>query len=126
MAEQSKPSGPDLTLGIPVSDLADGAMLQGHVADEAVLLARRDDEYFAIGASCTDYGGPLAEGLMVGETVRCLWHHACFNLRTGRFRADDRPIAHSAVQAKGGVQARARRFGHEGRDNGRRDSHRDA
>ena len=83
MAEQSKPSGPDLTLGIPASDLADGVMLQGHVAGEAVLLARRDDEYFAIGAGCTHYGGPLAEGLLVGETVRCPWHHACFSLRTG-------------------------------------------
>jgi NADPH-dependent 2,4-dienoyl-CoA reductase/sulfur reductase-like enzyme/nitrite reductase/ring-hydroxylating ferredoxin subunit len=83
MAEQSKPSGPDLTLGVPVSDLAAGGMLQGHVAGEAVLLARRDDEYFAIDASCTHYGGPLAEGLMVGETVRCPWHHACFDLRTG-------------------------------------------
>ena len=83
MAEQSKPSGPDLTLGIPVSDLADGAMLQGHAGGEAVLLARRDDEYFAIGAACTHYGGPLAEGLMIGDTVRCPWHHACFNLRTG-------------------------------------------
>ncbi len=84
MTEQSKPSGPDLTLGIPVSDLADGAMLQGHVAGEAVLLARRDDEYFAIDAGCTHYGGPLAEGLIVGETVRCPWHHACFDLRTGQ------------------------------------------
>src|SRR5512143_3086671 len=84
MAEQSTPSGPDLTLGIPVSDLADGDMLQGHVAGEAVLVARRGDGYFAIGAVCTHYGGPLAEGLMVGETVRCPWHHACFDLRTGR------------------------------------------
>jgi NADPH-dependent 2,4-dienoyl-CoA reductase/sulfur reductase-like enzyme/nitrite reductase/ring-hydroxylating ferredoxin subunit len=83
MAEQSKPSGPDLILGIPISDLADGGMLQGHVDGEAVLLARRDKEYFAIGAACTHYGGPLAEGLMVGETVRCPWHHACFDLRTG-------------------------------------------
>jgi nitrite reductase/ring-hydroxylating ferredoxin subunit len=83
MAEQSKPTGPDLTLGVSVADLADGAMLQGHVADETVLLARRGDEYFAIGATCTHYGGPLAEGLMVGDTVRCPWHHACFNLRTG-------------------------------------------
>jgi NADPH-dependent 2,4-dienoyl-CoA reductase/sulfur reductase-like enzyme/nitrite reductase/ring-hydroxylating ferredoxin subunit len=83
MAEQSQPSGPDLTLGILVSDLADGEMLQGHVAGEAVLVARHDEEYFAISAACTHYGGPLAEGLMVGETVRCPWHHACFNLRTG-------------------------------------------
>lgn len=84
MAEEAHPSGPDLTLGIAIADLADGGMLQGHVAGEAVLVARRAAEYFAIDAVCTHYGGPLAEGLMVGETVRCPWHHACFDLRTGR------------------------------------------
>ncbi|HYD49450.1 MAG TPA: Rieske 2Fe-2S domain-containing protein, partial [Terriglobales bacterium] len=83
MAEHSQASGPDLTLGVAVSDLADGSMLQGRVGEEAVLVAHRNGEYFAIGATCTHYGGPLAEGLIVGETVRCPWHHACFDLRTG-------------------------------------------
>ena len=76
-------AGPDLTAGIPLASLADGAMLLGYAQGEPVLIARRENEFFAIGAVCTHYGGPLAEGLLVGETVRCPWHHACFDLRTG-------------------------------------------
>ena len=83
MSDSGPSGGPDLTIGIPEGDLADGALLAGQVGEEAVLLARRGNEIFAIGASCTHYGGPLAEGLMVGETVRCPWHHACFSLRSG-------------------------------------------
>jgi NADPH-dependent 2,4-dienoyl-CoA reductase/sulfur reductase-like enzyme/nitrite reductase/ring-hydroxylating ferredoxin subunit len=79
---QSK-TGPDLTLGIPIDKLHDGEMLAGHVGENAVLLARRGKEFFAIDAACSHYGGPLAEGLMVEDTVRCPWHHACFSLRTG-------------------------------------------
>jgi len=75
--------GPDLTQGVASDALADGQMLSGHVGEEGVLLARRGNEFFAVGAACTHYHGPLAEGLMVGETVRCPWHHACFSLRTG-------------------------------------------
>ena len=76
-------AGPDLASGIPASDLADGASLLGHANGEAVLLVRRGSELFAIGATCTHYNGPLAEGLIVDDTVRCPWHHACFSLRTG-------------------------------------------
>ena len=83
-SEEKGPSGPDLKLGISADDVADGGMLAGHVGDDAVLLARRGNEWFAIGASCSHYSGPLAEGLLVGDTVRCPWHHACFSLRTGQ------------------------------------------
>ena len=76
-------AGPDLTQGVPIDALADGRMLVGHVGEDPVLLARSGGEYFAIGAECTHYHGALADGLMVGETVRCPLHHACFSLRTG-------------------------------------------
>ncbi len=81
--EAAKPSGPDLAQGLTIAELPDGGMLQGRVGDDAVLLARRGDEVFAIGAFCTHYHGPLAEGIIVDDTVRCPWHHACFSLRTG-------------------------------------------
>src|SRR5260370_21642391 len=80
---QTNSAGPDLAQGVPVDRFSDGRMLAGHVGEEAVLLVRRGDDFFAVGAACTHYGGPLAEGLLVGDTVRCPWHHACFSLRTG-------------------------------------------
>jgi len=75
--------GPDLSNGVDFATLVDGHMLRGHVQGESVLLIRRGDALFAIGAECTHYGAPLSEGLLVDETVRCPWHHACFSLRTG-------------------------------------------
>ena len=76
-------SGPDLTKGVALSAIGDGAMLLGHAHGEPALLVRHGGELFAIGAACTHYGAPLADGLLVDETVRCPWHHACFSLRTG-------------------------------------------
>jgi apoptosis-inducing factor 3 len=83
MGSETKLSGPDLKQGVASDSLADGKMLVGHADGEAVLLARRGNEVFAIGATCTHYSGPLGEGVFEGDTVRCPWHHACFSLRTG-------------------------------------------
>src|SRR5450631_2110036 len=79
---KTPPAGPDLTKGVALSEFS-GATLLGHVGEEEVLLVRSGAEIFAIDAHCSHYHGPLAEGLVVGESVRCPWHHACFDLRTG-------------------------------------------
>ncbi len=111
MTDMEETSKRDLAAGVPLSELPDGAMLVGQVDGEDALLVRRGDELFAVGASCTHYHGPLAEGLVAGESVRCPWHHACFSLRTGealRAPALD-PIACWRVERVGenGVRARA-------------------
>jgi NADPH-dependent 2,4-dienoyl-CoA reductase/sulfur reductase-like enzyme/nitrite reductase/ring-hydroxylating ferredoxin subunit len=84
MASTSETSkGPDFTQGVEFGELAEDKPLLGHVGDEAVILVRRGEDVFAVGANCSHYGGPLAEGLVVGDMVRCPWHHAAFCLRTG-------------------------------------------
>ncbi len=83
MSGTTELKGPDLKEGVPAGDVADGGSLLGHADGEPVLLARAGDEIFAVGATCTHYSGPLAEGLVTGDTVHCPWHHACFSLRTG-------------------------------------------
>jgi NADPH-dependent 2,4-dienoyl-CoA reductase/sulfur reductase-like enzyme/nitrite reductase/ring-hydroxylating ferredoxin subunit len=80
--EQTAPPGPDLTQGVAFADFVDGKLV-GHVGEEELLLVRVGTEVFAIGAHCSHYHGPLADGIVVGESVRCPWHHACFDLRTG-------------------------------------------
>jgi len=82
-----KPPPPDLVEGAPGASVPEGGMLVGRVGEEEVLVARVGGELFALGARCTHYQGPLGEGLIVGDTVRCPWHHARFCLRTGVARA---------------------------------------
>ncbi len=104
MAEEKQLSGPDLAQGISLAELSDGRMLQGHAKGEPILVVRRGDAYLAIGAICTHYGAPLVEGIVVGDTVRCAWHHACFSLRTGEaLRAPAlAPVISWKVETRGG------------------------
>jgi NADPH-dependent 2,4-dienoyl-CoA reductase/sulfur reductase-like enzyme/nitrite reductase/ring-hydroxylating ferredoxin subunit len=80
--EHSPPNGPDLTQGVALAEFLDGKLV-GHVGDQEVLLVDTGIKIFAVAAHCTHYHGPLAEGLVVGDSIRCPWHHACFDLRTG-------------------------------------------
>jgi NADPH-dependent 2,4-dienoyl-CoA reductase/sulfur reductase-like enzyme/nitrite reductase/ring-hydroxylating ferredoxin subunit len=100
----AEPAGPDLTKGIARDALPDGGKLVGHVADEEVLLVRRGAEIFAVAAHCSHYHGPLADGIVVGDTVRCPWHHACFDLNTGEALHAPAlsPIACWLVEQRGG------------------------
>jgi NADPH-dependent 2,4-dienoyl-CoA reductase/sulfur reductase-like enzyme/nitrite reductase/ring-hydroxylating ferredoxin subunit len=80
MSELEKP---DFKNGVPLSSIPEDGKLLGIVDGEEVLLVRCGAALFAVGAHCTHYHGPLADGLVIDEEVRCPWHHACFSLRTG-------------------------------------------
>ena len=76
-------TGRDFTTGVKLSDIPETGFLAGKVGDDSVLLSRIDDDLFAVGGTCTHYGGHLPDGIVAGATVRCPLHHACFSLRTG-------------------------------------------
>ena len=104
MAEQPKLTGPDLSAGVDASAIPEGGKLLGHARGDAVLVARVGGELLAVGATCTHYSGPLAEGVIDGDTVRCPWHHACFSLRTGEALRSPalNPVASWNVEQRGG------------------------
>jgi NADPH-dependent 2,4-dienoyl-CoA reductase/sulfur reductase-like enzyme/nitrite reductase/ring-hydroxylating ferredoxin subunit len=83
MADESDAPRRDLRDGVALTELDGGRIVAGQVDDDDVIVLARDGELFAIGAHCSHYHGPLADGLVVDDTVRCPWHHACFSLRTG-------------------------------------------
>jgi NADPH-dependent 2,4-dienoyl-CoA reductase/sulfur reductase-like enzyme/nitrite reductase/ring-hydroxylating ferredoxin subunit len=97
-------SGPDLAMGVLLTDVPDNGLLGGHANGKPVLLARDGDTVWAVDGACTHYSGPLAEGLKVGHTVRCPWHHACFDLKTGEALGAPalRPLARWKVERREG------------------------
>ena len=83
MAEKEELAGPDFEVGVALSDLPEGTPVLGHARGEEIVLVRQGDVVRAVGATCSHYGGPLGKGLVAGESLRCPWHHARFDLRTG-------------------------------------------
>ena len=75
--------GPNLSEGVPLDRLKEGEPLLGHAHEQNIVLVRQGDAVYALSASCTHYGGPLAEGIVADGAIRCPWHHAAFELETG-------------------------------------------
>jgi apoptosis-inducing factor 3 len=98
------PTGPDLSRGIALDGLPENGMRLGHIGGEPALLVRHKGGCFAIGATCTHYGGPLAEGIVVDGAVRCPWSLAPASIcAPARPHAPPAlaPVALSQVERKG-------------------------
>ena len=104
MGGTEPPKGPDLSQWTEVSRIETATPYAGRFGGEGIVACRVGNEVVAVGGNCTHYGGPLGEGLVVGDTVRCPWHHACFDLRTGEPIAAPAlfPVARYRVERDGG------------------------
>ena len=77
----------DLTQWIGVDRAPDGEIFAGVVGEDRVFVWRNGNRLRAYSADCPHLGGPLNKGIVVGASVRCPWHHACFDLTTGEATA---------------------------------------
>jgi NADPH-dependent 2,4-dienoyl-CoA reductase/sulfur reductase-like enzyme/nitrite reductase/ring-hydroxylating ferredoxin subunit len=60
-----------------------GRMTLVKQGDRQIILVRRGDSVLAMDGTCPHAGGPLAEGVLDGDRVICLWHKAAFCIRDG-------------------------------------------
>lgn len=95
------------------NDLKDNEMKVFEVGDEGrVLLVKQKGEFSAVGTKCTHYGAPLVNGALGDGRIRCPWHGACFNLKTGDIEDfpgfDSLPCYQVTVGEKGEVKVRAK------------------
>jgi len=65
------------------ADLPENELRQVDVGGSPVLLVRQGDIIYAMHATCTHLGGPLAQGTIVDGTVQCPWHGSRFALDNG-------------------------------------------
>ncbi|XP_011555827.3 apoptosis-inducing factor 3 [Plutella xylostella] len=95
------------------NDLKENEMKVFDIGDEGkVLLVKQKGEFSAVGHKCTHYGAPLVAGALSDGRIRCQWHGACFNLKTGDIEDfpgfDSLPCYQVTVGSKGEVKVRAK------------------
>jgi nitrite reductase/ring-hydroxylating ferredoxin subunit len=65
------------------ADLKERNPVRVMAGDVAVLLVKIGDTINAISNTCTHLGGPLNEGQLEGDSIRCPWHGSRFCLADG-------------------------------------------
>ncbi len=81
-------SGPDEFVPVlPMAELPDNKPMRVNANGRPVLLVRRGEEVYAIGAVCSHYGAPLEEGQLTDGAIQCPWHGSRFCLADGRVQA---------------------------------------
>jgi uncharacterized membrane protein/nitrite reductase/ring-hydroxylating ferredoxin subunit len=85
--EQSVEARPREPIDAAATDeLEVGQMKLLRVGDRRIALARTAGGYCAFADRCSHRGGSLAGGVLIGDTVQCLWHGSQFDVESGQVR----------------------------------------
>ena len=69
---------------MPEADLEENTPHLVEVRGVKVVLVRQSGKIFALQNTCSHLGGPLVEGKVEGDGIRCPWHGSCFALEDGK------------------------------------------
>jgi len=69
-------------------ELKDGEAKAVEVDGTRIALFYVGGQYYALADACPHRGGPLSEGFVEGQHVRCPWHKWEFDLATGACLTD--------------------------------------
>jgi len=106
------PDLPEVVEGVVCQSgqLAEGEMKEVEMDGYKILLIRDKGELRALSAKCTHYGAPLIKGSYDGGTIRCPWHGACFDSKTGDiedFPGLDSLACHKVEEVNGQIVVQA-------------------
>jgi nitrite reductase/ring-hydroxylating ferredoxin subunit/uncharacterized membrane protein len=74
----------DFVAVLPEVELRDAAPRRAEARGVGLVLVRRGDQVCALADLCAHLGGPLSEGRVEGDAIRCPWHGSLFSLDDGR------------------------------------------
>lgn len=73
----------DFVAVLPENELSENTLKCARADGVAVMLARLNGNIYALANTCSHLGGPLCEGEIIGDSVRCPWHGSRFSLEDG-------------------------------------------
>jgi nitrite reductase/ring-hydroxylating ferredoxin subunit/uncharacterized membrane protein len=76
----------EFTPVMAAADLPEATPTKASLGPTGLVVVRRGDLVYALKATCSHAGGPLAEGELKGDTIVCPWHGSTFRLSDGAVR----------------------------------------
>ena len=73
----------DFTAVLPASQLEENKPRRVEANGYPLVLVKRGEQILALAEMCTHAGGPLSEGRLEGDCIRCPWHGSLFDMRDG-------------------------------------------
>jgi nitrite reductase (NADH) small subunit len=66
-----------------IEDVPPGTVAQVRAGEEEIAIANDGESVYAVQGHCLHLKGPLGEGKLEGDLLRCPWHGWTYDVRTG-------------------------------------------